>query len=141
MIIRIDRGSGSPVSDQIRRQVTRLIAVGTVRASEPLPRPRQLAGDLGVPSSQVARAYDELAADGLIAGHRDRARRWRWLPLPRRDGVRVAPETAWRIPADPDRELRQAARAYARAVMPLHTGADEALHAVVVALDEAGVVG
>lgn len=59
------RGS-TPPADQIREQVSGLIAAGRMGAGEKLPSVRQLARDLGVAPGTVAKAYRALEADGYV---------------------------------------------------------------------------
>jgi GntR family transcriptional regulator len=66
MLIELDPHSDEPPYEQIRIQIRALIAVGTLEAGTRLPSIRQLAGDLGVATGTVARAYRELDADGVV---------------------------------------------------------------------------
>jgi GntR family transcriptional regulator len=66
MLIELDPLSDEPPYEQIRIQVRALIVTGTVEAGTRLPSIRQLAGDLGVATGTVARAYRELEADGVV---------------------------------------------------------------------------
>jgi GntR family transcriptional regulator len=59
-----------PAFEQLRRQLTDLIASGTLAPGERLPPLRQLAGDLGLAVGTVARTYRELEAAGLIRSRR-----------------------------------------------------------------------
>ena len=59
------RGS-TPPADQIREQISGLIAAGRMGASEKLPSVRQLARDLGVAPGTVAKAYRALETDGYV---------------------------------------------------------------------------
>src|SRR5215471_20358267 len=63
----LDRSeSGPPLFEQVRAQVRRAVADGTLPAGVRLPPERALAATLGVSRSTVVRAYQELAADGLV---------------------------------------------------------------------------
>lgn len=53
-------------ADQIRDQVSGLIATGRLAAGERLPSVRQLAHDLGLAPGTVAKAFRALEADGLL---------------------------------------------------------------------------
>lgn len=62
----VDPRSGVPMYLQLIEQVKRLIAVGALPAGEQLPTVKQLALDLTVNASTVARAYHDLERDGVI---------------------------------------------------------------------------
>lgn len=66
----VDPDDPTPAYEQLRRQVTDLVATGALRAGERLPPLRQLAGDLGLAVGTVARAYRELETDGLLSSRR-----------------------------------------------------------------------
>ena len=66
MILRVDSDSPVPPYEQIRSQVTRMIASGVLQEEQRLPAIRQLAADLDLAGGTVARAYRELERDGLI---------------------------------------------------------------------------
>ncbi len=53
-------------AEQVRSQLTALIQSGELAANTRLPPVRQLAGDLRVAVSTVAKAYKELADAGLV---------------------------------------------------------------------------
>jgi GntR family transcriptional regulator len=67
--ISITTGSSVPIFRQIVDQVRLAAARGAVRAGEQLPSVRALAERLVVNPNTVAKAYAELAADGLIETH------------------------------------------------------------------------
>lgn len=60
---------GEPLFDQIRTQIRREILAGNLKAGEPLPSLRQLAGDLEVSVITVKRAYDDLEKEGFVETH------------------------------------------------------------------------
>lgn len=60
----------TPPYEQLRRQVSALIAAGSLRTGDRLPPVRQLAADLGLASGTVARTYRELEAAGLVETRR-----------------------------------------------------------------------
>lgn len=64
--LRIDPASAVPPFEQLRTQVARQAADGTLPAGTRLPTVRQLATDLGLAANTVARAYKELEADGVV---------------------------------------------------------------------------
>lgn len=66
MMIVVDPGVPLPVYEQIREQVVRLVASGTLGPGHRLPSIRQLASDLGLAKGTVARAYELLDAESVI---------------------------------------------------------------------------
>lgn len=70
MVIQINRQSGEPAYLQIAGQIKNLIAVGRLQPGERLSPIRQLAAELGIAHNAVARAYKELAGEGVIATRR-----------------------------------------------------------------------
>lgn len=66
MMIVVDPGVPLPVYEQIREQVVRLVASGTLGPGHRLPSIRQLAADLGLAKGTVARAYELLDAESVI---------------------------------------------------------------------------
>ena len=70
--IDLDRSSATPLYEQLRAQLAAAVR-GTARAGTRLPSTRLLARLLGVSRNTVLMAYEELAADGLIAGRRGTA--------------------------------------------------------------------
>jgi GntR family transcriptional regulator len=68
--ISVDLRSATPPYEQIRSQISSLIATGTLPVGSRLPTVRSLAADLGIAAGTVARAYKELEAAGLIESRR-----------------------------------------------------------------------
>ncbi|MFF2316271.1 GntR family transcriptional regulator [Arthrobacter sp. NPDC058097] len=68
--ISVDLGSPIPPYEQIRLQISALIAAGALTAGTRLPAVRSLAADLGLAAGTVARAYRELEQAGLIETRR-----------------------------------------------------------------------
>lgn len=68
--ISVDLGSATPPYEQIRSQVSSLIALGTLAPGTRLPTVRSLAADLGIAAGTVARAYRELEQSGLVETRR-----------------------------------------------------------------------
>lgn len=68
--IRVDLTSGVPPYEQIRGQVTALVAAGVLTEGERLPTVRDLASDLAVATGTVQRAYRELEASGVVTSRR-----------------------------------------------------------------------
>ena len=66
MLLRIQRGSATPISRQIENQVRAQILSGNLTANARLPSVRQLAGELAVNVNTIVRVYERLAAEGLI---------------------------------------------------------------------------
>lgn len=89
MEIRLDPTDKAPPYEQIKTEIIRLIAEGTLPAQYRLPSIRQLAGDLGVAPNTVARSYRELEADGFV-----RSRGRRGTIVIARPAPAVAPDTA-----------------------------------------------
>lgn len=68
--ISLDLRSPVPPFEQIRSQLSALIAAGVLAPGSKLPTVRSLAADLGIAAGTVARAYKELEAAGLIESRR-----------------------------------------------------------------------
>jgi DNA-binding transcriptional MocR family regulator len=68
--LRVDLTSPVPVYEQIRSQVSALVAVGGLRPGDRLPASRDLARDLGIAVGTVQRAYRELEASGVVTSRR-----------------------------------------------------------------------
>lgn len=66
MRVVVSTASTTPIYEQIRAQVRSSILSGEVRSGENLPSLRQLAADLRVSVITVTRAYNDLAAEGLV---------------------------------------------------------------------------
>ncbi|HSO15143.1 MAG TPA: GntR family transcriptional regulator [Arthrobacter sp.] len=66
----VDLGSATPPYEQIRAQISSLIALGALAPGTRLPTVRSLAADLGIAAGTVARAYRELEQSGLIETRR-----------------------------------------------------------------------
>ena len=68
--VTLDLIDPTPPFEQVRRQLTLLIETGQLVTGERLPSVRQLAGDLGLATGTVARAYRELESAGLVVTRR-----------------------------------------------------------------------
>ncbi|MFM9273712.1 GntR family transcriptional regulator, partial [Pseudarthrobacter sp. NKDBFgelt] len=68
--ITVDLRSATPPYEQIRSQISSLIALGALAPGSRLPTVRSLAADLGIAAGTVARAYKELEAAGLVDSRR-----------------------------------------------------------------------
>ena len=66
MLLTIDPRDERPLYLQIIDQVRRALLEGTLRAEDPLPSVRDLAGQLVVNPRTVSQAYGELEREGLI---------------------------------------------------------------------------
>ena len=64
----LDRTSNRPLADQLAGHIRGAAASGHLRAGERLPSTRALARSLGVSRTVTAAAYDQLYAEGWIAG-------------------------------------------------------------------------
>ena len=114
MILLVDPDSPVPPYEQIRSQVTRMIASGVLQDGQRLPPIRQLASDLDLAGGTVARAYRELERDGFIVTRG-------------RHGTFVAPAKRRGASPDPRRQLAEAAGAFAVQAAQLGVNPGEAL--------------
>ena len=115
-VVTIDLVDPTPPFEQVRRQLTLLIETGQLVTGERLPSVRQLAGDLGLATGTVARAYRELVSAGLVVTRRG-------------GGTRVAdrPSSA---SAAATLLLEDAAREYLARAKALGAGPDRAIQVV-----------
>ena len=67
MEIQIDAASAQPVYEQIVQQLERAILGGDLVPGNPLPPIRQLANDLELNPNTVARAYQQLERNQIVA--------------------------------------------------------------------------
>jgi GntR family transcriptional regulator/MocR family aminotransferase len=65
-LISIERGTGEPIYQQLRKALEHAIASGALNPRLPLPSSRELARELGVSRNTVNTAYQELHAQGFI---------------------------------------------------------------------------
>jgi DNA-binding transcriptional regulator YhcF (GntR family) len=65
-MITIDPQAPQPPYEQVREQLRTQVEAGELSPGTKLPTVRRLAGDLGLATNTVARAYRELEALGLI---------------------------------------------------------------------------
>ncbi|MFJ2959747.1 GntR family transcriptional regulator [Streptomyces sp. NPDC087270] len=115
LTVNVDTSSAIPAYEQVRAQVADLILGGHLGEGDRLPPVRQLAADLGLAVSTVARAYQELESAGMVTSRRGA-------------GTRVAPPTHTR-PAIDD-ELARAALAYVTTARRLGAGDEQLLAAI-----------
>jgi GntR family transcriptional regulator len=66
MLVTLDPRDERPLYLQIIDQVRRALLVGTLRAEDPLPSVRELAGQLVVNPRTVSQAYQQLESEGVI---------------------------------------------------------------------------
>lgn len=66
MLVNLDPQDARPLYLQIMDEVRRAIVVGTLKAEDPLPSVRELAGELVVNPRTVSQAYQELEREGVI---------------------------------------------------------------------------
>jgi GntR family transcriptional regulator len=66
MLVNLDPQDARPLYLQIMDEVRRAIVLGTLRAEDPLPSVRELAGELVVNPRTVSQAYQELEREGVI---------------------------------------------------------------------------
>jgi GntR family transcriptional regulator len=122
MILLVDPDSPVPPYEQIRGQVTTMIASGVLMDGQRLPAIRQLANDLGLAGGTVARAYRELERDGHIVTRG-------------RHGTFVAPPREKGASRNRRRQLAEAAGAFAVQAAQLGADPQEALTLARKALD------
>ena len=128
MILHVDPESAVPPYEQIRAQISTMVATGMLRAGTRLPAIRQLATDLGLAGGTVARAYRELEAEGVIVTRG-------------RHGTYVVDEPP-RVPeASRNRQLAEAAHTFAVAARHLGADAKAALEHARRALDSVSDTG
>ena len=72
MDFQLDEASNQPIYVQIMEHVKHLVATGRLKAGDQLPTVRQLAVDLRVNPNTIARAYTELANNGVISTQQGR---------------------------------------------------------------------
>lgn len=65
-LVSIERGTGEPIYQQLRKALENQLASGALNPRLPLPSSRQLASELGVSRNTVNTAYQELLAQGFI---------------------------------------------------------------------------
>ncbi len=66
MHLQVDTSSPVPPYEQIRAQLQTMVTSGALPEGTRLPPIRQLAGDLGLATNTVGRAYHELELEGLV---------------------------------------------------------------------------
>jgi len=94
LAFRPDPGAAPPVYQQLASHLTELIEAERLVAGERVPPTRDLAASLGLSRNTVSRAYESLAAAGLLGAHVGRGTFVR--PAGRRPGPVAAPRGATR---------------------------------------------
>lgn len=64
--IRVDRASGTAAYRQLMEQITRLVRDGMLKPGDQLPSERELMAACGVARGTIKKAYERLAANGVI---------------------------------------------------------------------------
>ena len=62
----LDLQSRTPIYQQLKEKILRLIMAGAIGPGDPLPSVRVMARDLGINPNTVAKAYQDLEKSGLI---------------------------------------------------------------------------
>ena len=118
MTFRIDPSSHIPPYEQLRAQLSVMVAVGHLEPGTRLPTVRELAGALALAPGTVARVYRELEHDRIVEG---RGRR----------GTFVVDEPPDSEPlAERRRRLVEAATTFAFSARQLGSGVDASCDAV-----------
>lgn len=66
MFFQVEPSNGVPIFDQVVRQVKFAVARGAVKPGNMIPSVRELAKELAINPNTVARAYQQLQADGVL---------------------------------------------------------------------------
>ena len=66
MFLNINPSNGIAIYDQVVRQVKFAVAQGAVKPGNLVPSVREMARDLAINPNTVARAYQQLQADGVL---------------------------------------------------------------------------
>jgi GntR family transcriptional regulator len=102
MMIRLDPRSGVPIYQQVVEQIKHLIANRQLKPDDQLPTVRQLAVELRINANTVARAYTQLAEEGVISTQQGRGTYVLEMPPPadqrklRRDRLAAAVDSFFR---------------------------------------------
>lgn len=68
LVLRLDPDAGVPLYEQLRAQLSVMVAVGHLPPGSRLPTVRRLAAAAGMAPGTVARTYRELEVDGAVEG-------------------------------------------------------------------------
>jgi GntR family transcriptional regulator len=122
MMLRVDPESAVPVYEQLREQISTMVATRSMAPGTQLPTIRQLAADLGVAKGTISKVYDELLRGGIVISDGRR-------------GTRVADDPGTHLDGDAvSKQLDGAAEHYAVVVSHLGVDDDRALGAIEEAL-------
>ncbi len=124
--IHLDFRSGEPIYLQIVRQIEEMVRQGSLKQGDQLPTVRELATDLRINFSTVARAYNILDEERLISTQRGRGT-YIW--------EEPSPETAQHLR---QRSLEELARHYLEEAGRLGCGPAEAVQLLVEMLRQGG---
>jgi len=117
LVLRLTLGTTIPLFEQLRAQISVMVAVGRLEPGCRLPTVRQLAEQLRLAPGTVARTYRELENDGITQGKG-------------RSGTFVANEPPHSEPGEERRErLQQSAQRFAFEVRQLGINSDQAMAA------------
>lgn len=122
MILQVDDDSPVPPYEQLRGQIATMIVTGVLAAGDRLPTIRQLAADLDLANSTVARAYRELERD-------------QWVITRGRHGTTVKRDRQAPTSDDVEAELERAARGFAIHIAQLGVSPADAIDAVRTAIN------
>ncbi len=70
MFFQVDAANGVAIFDQVVRQVKFAVARGALRPGNMVPSVRELAKELAINPNTVARAYQQLQSEGVLASVR-----------------------------------------------------------------------
>ncbi|HCV36478.1 MAG TPA: GntR family transcriptional regulator [Acidimicrobiaceae bacterium] len=68
MVLRLDAETAIPLFEQVRAQLSVMVAVGHLEPGSRLPTVRYMASQLGLAAGTIARTYRELESDGVVEG-------------------------------------------------------------------------
>lgn len=120
-LIQLDFRSSEPITAQIVRQIEQFVREGTLKQGDQLPTVREMATELRINFSTVARAYKILDEARLISTQRGRGTYIWEAPAPEM-------EQALR-----QKRLEELARAFLQQAAQLGWGPEEALQAIHIA--------
>ena len=126
MLLRIDPSDATPIWSQIEEGVRRLVASGALKPGAPVPSVRELASELRINPATVAKGYQRLAEDGILAVRRG-------------DGTYVADTPPSMSRTEKTRILREGALRYASLAATLGVNEAEAADALRAAWKKKGV--
>lgn len=117
LLIHISSGDPRPIVRQIVTEIRRQIASGELPVGAMLPTVRGLAQQLTINPNTVAKAYNELSAEG-------------WLDARQSLGLFVAPNRQRLSDAERSRRLREAVQHFVGEVIALDYSAADVIEAV-----------